>query len=684
MSRYNTYTKYIEYKQGYNNKSIDELCKKTNEFELQPQQLFLKKYFNNNIDNIKQFLLFHEIGSGKTCTSIILAEDYLKINNKYKIIIILPARLKNNFYDELISPCTNFKYFTKEEYNIYNNDLTDINTKIKLKKKFISEINKNYTIISYDKFRLMCLKNSNNILDFIKKFTENKMIIIDELHNVISDTYNIDNYVQIEETGKLSNLKSLSVNSSLMKLLSKFSHNNSKLIFLTATPIYDSFKELPELVYLLNPSFDNIKENLNNINYKSNLEKLRGKISYFSGSSKNAYPKSNLITDEINMSNIQDTMTYEALNSNEFKNTANDYEEEAFLVNQRQIGISCLSKKYNMNTIISNLKLYAPKLYKLIGIINSPNIYGKHVVYTSFVNVGINVIEQYLLKNGWKSIFDVYDNNVLWKLYENKIYAIWSGNETDKKKDIIKKIINSENNIYGNKLKLLIGSPSIKEGISFKHIQHIHLIDPVWNIAGKKQIEGRAIRFCSHYDIDEKVHINLKRIINIHIYKLVPSINRKKFITETVDQKLYDKILPEKYKNVDILLNKIKKIAIDHHLFKKINNKNAESPNSRSGSTIDDDDDNTTTKKKKKSVRELTCMPKIRRPNKITKECYNPLYPFKKLNKHNTLCCYKNNSKIKTTCPKKRRPNSEGNCDNNFFKKKNKHGDDCCYKFDKK
>ena len=36
---------------------------------------------------------------------------------------------------------------------------------------------------------------------------------------------------------------------------------------------------------------------------------------------------------------------------------------------------------------------------------------------------------------------------------------------------------------------------------------------------------------------------------------------------------------------------------------------------------------------------------KIRRPNKITNKCSNPLYPFKKLNKHNIYCCYKNNSK---------------------------------------
>ena len=105
------------------------------------------------------------------------------------------------------------------------------------------------------------------------------------------------------------------------------------MIFLTATPIYDSHKELPELVYLLNPSYENIKNNLTNLNYNYNLEKLRGKISYFSGSSKNAYPKSNLITHEIIMSNIQDNMTYEAINAGDFKNTANDYEGEAFLAN---------------------------------------------------------------------------------------------------------------------------------------------------------------------------------------------------------------------------------------------------------------------------------------------------------------------------------------------------------------
>ena len=181
-SRQKTFNTFNQYKQNFNDKSIDDLCNKTNTFELQPQQLFLKDFFEKNFDNIKQFLLYHEIGSGKTCTSIILAELFLKLNNNNKIVVILPARLKNNFYDELLTNCTNFKYFTNNDFNLYNDLNTSINDKQKLRKKFINEINKFYNIISYEAFRILCLKNTNNIIEFLNIFSKNKMIIIDELH----------------------------------------------------------------------------------------------------------------------------------------------------------------------------------------------------------------------------------------------------------------------------------------------------------------------------------------------------------------------------------------------------------------------------------------------------------------------------------------------------------------------
>ena len=38
-------------------------------------------------------------------------------------------------------------------------------------------------------------------------------------------------------------------------------------------------------------------------------------------------------------------------------------------------------------------------------------------------------------------------------------------------------------------------------------------------------------------------------------------------------------------------------------------------------------------KKRKKTTNSVTCLPKIRKPDRISKQCLNKLYPFKKLNK---------------------------------------------------
>ena len=48
----------------------------------------------NNDSPYKGILLYHGLGSGKTCTSITIAENLKKEKN---IIIMLPASLKNNF-----------------------------------------------------------------------------------------------------------------------------------------------------------------------------------------------------------------------------------------------------------------------------------------------------------------------------------------------------------------------------------------------------------------------------------------------------------------------------------------------------------------------------------------------------------------------------------------------------------
>ena len=82
--------------------------------------------------------------------------------------------------------------------------------------------------------------------------------------------------------------------------------------------------------------------------------------------------------------------------------------------------------------------------------------------------------------------------------------------------------------------------------MSFKHVQHVHMMDPVWNQSLKSQIEGRAIRFCSHVDIDPIVNAPLKRSVVLHQYKITNTPKIKNF-GPSCDSYIYDGIILKKY-----------------------------------------------------------------------------------------------------------------------------------------
>ena len=163
--------------------------------KLLKQQVFLSNYIKDNYDSIDKMLLFHGIGTGKTCTSITIAETIMTLNKNMKVLVILPARLKTNFIDELISETCGFnKYISKEDYNNFINPSVSIKQKDKIREKFNKKINVYYEIISYEKLRSILL-NSSDYKKTITDITKNRIIIIDEVHNLIvskikSDTFN--------------------------------------------------------------------------------------------------------------------------------------------------------------------------------------------------------------------------------------------------------------------------------------------------------------------------------------------------------------------------------------------------------------------------------------------------------------------------------------------------------------
>lgn len=663
ISRREIYKLFEKYARSKDTRTMEQICSNdSGDFKLQVQQEFMRDYFvHPQSSNI--LLLYQALGSGKTCTSITMAEAWMEKHPEYTISVILPARLKTNFLDELISPCGGNKYISKEDFMKYNNAKTSEQVKKKIKEKFTKTINKKYEVMSFERFRKY-IQDASNVKSFITEWTKNKVIIIDEIHNLINSDYDKENYAILKNENILNKVKN-GFNTIMLRYLVSNAHESTRFVFLTATPIFDNISQLKDLVEILNYDKIRINELQESASLSNIIQYLRGKVSYFPGTSLTAYPSVGFVNHEVEMSEIQDITTFRVLENK--KNAAQNSDSEAFLSKQRQIGLSCVpASKLNMD----NIDDYAPKIKVLLEELNNK---GKHVIFTNFVQLGIKSVVKILELNGWKDYLSTK------KPPKFKTFAVWDGSLKDSNKTLIKSIVNDRKNMDGSIIKLIIGSPSIKEGVSLKHVQHMHLLDPVWNQSAKNQVEGRVIRFCSHVDIPEN-HPVLKRHVTVNLYKIVPRTSGG-MVDKTCDQRIYDEIIPKKRKSVEAGESALKKVAIDYHLFKNMY-KDVESPppvlsttHPYSSKIVLSQYESVKNKKNNNNMKKKTTCPKARRPPCAADYTEGT-------NKHGDPCCYKKKiSKPKgaeapSKCPKARRPP----CALEYTLGENKHGNPCCYK----
>jgi hypothetical protein len=611
ISRKNIYTKYKSFK-NFKGKLLK-------------QQVFLEDFINDNYDLIDKMLIFHGIGTGKTCTSITIAESIMKKNNKMKVLVILPARLKTNFIDELISEnCGMNKYISKNDFMDYINIKTSIKEKNKIRKNFIKKINNNYEIISYETLRNRLMK-SNDIKDTINEITKNRIVIIDEIHNLITTRINNKTLDSILKNNKIPT-KTKMINGVIMRLMTLLANKTSKFFLLTATPVFDNYGQFIELVLNLRPDIkeNELKRNIDDLNFL--VEKIRGKVSFYKLNDMSDYPKSIIDNIEIPLSKTQDLLIGNTASyDNEFSNL--------FCITERQISISTYGLN-NKEKVFSNLNEYAPKLKKLFELLE---LNGKHVIYSNFINYCLYLIAYYLKKNGWNNFIE--DG-----IKKNKTFVIWDASLNDDNKQEVKNILNSISNIDGSNIKVILGSPSIKEGISFKHIQHLHQIDPVWNSSAKTQIEGRCIRYKSHEEIPLN-HPTLKREVVIHNY--ISVARNKGLVNRTCDSKIYFDIIKKKAKIISLIEKLLMKVSIDYYLW---NDDNKSPTNLSSNISLSKEknelfgilDNKKIREKKKININGNNC-PVMRRP--IENKCSNKTYPFIRKNAKGFDCCYKKDKK---------------------------------------
>ena len=433
---------------------------------------------------------------------------------------------------------------------------------------------------------------------------------------------NVDEDV-INKNLKLNKIdkKTSPINAIVLRLMTKLANKTAKFFFLTATPVFDNYNQFIQLVLNIRPDADMKK--INNLEYLINL--LKKRVSYYKFEDLTVYPKVKFDNIRIKMSKTQMDIIRNLEDKKE------NIESNTFCIKERQKAISVydISKK---DLIFSNLNEYAPKLKKLFELLR---LNGKHVIYSNFIKYSLHLIASYLEKNGW-------NNYIKSGSKDYKTFIIWDATLKDNQKQEIKSILNSYNNIGGRIIRVILGSPSIKEGVSFKHVQHLHQIDPVWNSSAKEQIEGRVIRYKSHEQIKPN-DPRLKREVVIHNY--IGISNTDDF--RICDERIYDDIIIKKEKIVKAIEKLLIKVSIDYYLW--VNNN---SPISHSRSSIISVSSAEKTinglmklKKMRERKKKTTNCPKIRRP--VNNVCLNSDYPYLHRNKQGFLCCYKKLQKNK-------------------------------------
>ena len=296
-------------------KIAQRLCDNT-EFELAPHQMFVKNFMSFETP-YNGLLLYHGLGTGKTCSAISVCEEmriYLKqMGIMKKIIIVASPSVQENFkiqlFNEnklkLVNGLWNIKACTGN--NIIK-EINPMNMKGLGRQRVIKQIKriirsaydfKGYvefsnhiqhvmdkTILKTDDDETIIRKQARAL----KNEFSNRMLVIDEVHNL-----------RVTDKGKI---KPSSANILKMAMHS----DNLKMLILSATPMFNSYLEIIWLTNLLNTNdkryiireidiFDNngnfVQDDTGReIGKELLIQKITGYVSYVRGNNPFSFPYS--------------------------------------------------------------------------------------------------------------------------------------------------------------------------------------------------------------------------------------------------------------------------------------------------------------------------------------------------------------------------------------------------------
>ena len=601
-------------------------------FELMSHQLFVKNFLSFQTP-YNSLLLYHGLGTGKTCSAIGIAEEmrsYMKqVGISKRILIIAAPNVQTNFrlqlFDERKLTLVNNKWNLNT--CIGNSLLDEINpnqmqglSRSKVVHLLNTIINQSYLFLGYREFGNYIKRKTAVDLDSGFTNKQQKQIEIEKIQSVFNDRL-----VIIDEVHNIRLLQENKESKKMAPLLMNVCKHaqNMRLLVLSATPMFNSYKEIIWIINLLNivdkrstieekdifnSEGEFIEETTDdNGNVKEGgkellKRKLTGYVSYVRGENPytfpyRIYPKDfspeNVLqepypTKQMNEKEIDSKIEYTPvymnsigefqetvykkiiedlqnktdvnINSNQ-RNLPDFTNMESFGYNYLREPLQALNMVYphkdlnNINNLIGKKGLsnimnyeqaeirynyeYKPNIIEEYGNIFHPDNIGKYsskienicniikkskgivMIYSQYIDGGVIPLALALeemgfsrhgINNETQNLFKTSPTEkidaITYKTKEEGIefnpakYMMITGEKTLSPNNLENlKYITNPDNKNGEKVKVVLITKAAAEGLDFKNIRQLHVLEPWYNTNRTEQIIGRAVRNLSHCDL---------------------------------------------------------------------------------------------------------------------------------------------------------------------------------------
>ena len=511
-------------------------------------QRFVAEYLTwTRPPNVHGLLLFHNTGAGKTCTSIHVIEEYLKMYTNPIVYVLLPLMKDVDAYKEsLIKKCPkNFVVNVTESQGYTQCNVTGDKRIILLDFKTYARARVRETIkvpginVRQNPFlsTLVIVDEADTLLkceslnhktpdDFVfppqgrhKKLSATETVLFDAMQ--ISERINNnsrDMTVPLFGLNKSSNYQVTLRSNQLLNYNDKRSkelHEPQRLVVLmTGTPYVNDPHDILYLLKCIKPSADN-------------FGLFEGTISYVDNR------KDYTLFPRVFLESLPIVLTPQL--EQKIRSYVNTHKLNT-LEKQTTIECSGPSCKRELKHVLPE---EVPKLTELVKRIQASPVNYKHLIYVHEKSGGSRVIE-----------------HVLKQMFPQWVNLIKSIHTNDKNSSSILNKYNKDSNKTGAIIKILIiqGKGFVRAS-TFKAVRALHIMNPLVDPNEHNQLMGRVARRCSHDQLKDMQ----ERTVTVVLY-YVDTPNRRSANERVILLKL------QKQQLIDEMIEYSKNVAVDKHI----------------------------------------------------------------------------------------------------------------------